>query len=69
MIANDIFGAASSILGPVLAIIILLSFYSTFCHMLWTCVSTIIKDEKSFQYKLTCILSGVGVFIVDLFIP
>ena len=69
LIANDIFGAASSILGPVFAIIILLSIYSTFCPMLWTCVSTIIKDEKSFQYKLTCILSGVGVFIVDLFIP
>ena len=69
LIASDIFGAASSILGPVFAIIILLSIYSTFCPMLWTCVSTIIKDEKSFKYKLTCILSGVGVFIVDLFIP
>ena len=69
LIANDIFGVASSILGPVFAIIILLSIYSTFCPMLWTCVSTIIKDEKSFKYKLTCILSGVGVFIVDLFIP
>ena len=69
LIANDIFGVASSILGPVFAIIILLSIYSTFCPMLWTCVSTIIKDKKSFKYKLTCILSGVGVFIVDLFIP
>ena len=69
LIANDSFGVASSILGPVFAIIILLSIYSTFCPMLWTCVSTIIKDEKSFKYKLTCILSGVGVFIVDLFIP
>ena len=69
LIANDIFGVASSILGPVFAIIILLSIYSTFCPMLWTCVSTIIKDEKSFKYKLTCILSGVGVFIVDLFNP
>ena len=69
LIANDIFGVASSILGPVFAIIILLSIYSSFCPMLWTCVSTIIKDEKSFKYKLTCILSGVGVFIVDLFIP
>ena len=69
LIANDIFGVASSILGPVFAIIILLSIYSTFCPMLCTCVSTIIKDEKSFKYKLTCILSGVGVFIVDLFIP
>ena len=69
LIANDILGVASSILGPVFAIIILLSIYSTFCPMLWTCVSTIIKDEKSFKYKLTCILSGVGVFIVDLFIP
>ena len=69
LIANYIFGVASSILGPVFAIIILLSIYSTFCPMLWTCVSTIIKDEKSFKYKLTCILSGVGVFIVDLFIP
>ena len=68
-LGNDIFGVASSILGPVFAIIILLSIYSTFCPMLWTCVSTIIKDEKSFKYKLTCILSGVGVFIVDLFIP
>ena len=69
LIANDIFGVASSILGPVVAIIKILSIYSTFCPMLWTCVSTIIKDEKSFKYKLTCILSGVGVFIVDLFIP
>ena len=69
LIANDIFGVASRVLGPVFAIIILLSIYSTFCPMLWTCVSTIIKDEKSFKYKLTCILSGVGVFIVDLFIP
>lgn len=69
LIANDIFGAASGILGPVFAIIILLSVYSTFCPMLWTCVSTVIKDEKSVKYKLACIFSGIGVFVVDLFIP
>lgn len=69
MIANDIFGGASAILGPVFAIVILLSIYSTFCPMVWTCVSTIIKDEKSPKYKLACILFGAIVFIVDLFIP
>ena len=37
--------------------------------MLWTCVSTFIKDEKSVKYKLACVLAGIGVFIVDMFIP
>lgn len=57
------------ILGAVFAVIILLSIYSTFCPMLWTCVSTFIKDEKSVKYKLACVLAGIGVFIVDMFIP
>lgn len=69
LIANSVFGAASGVFGVVFAIIILCSIYSTFCPMLWTCVSTFIKDEKSFQYKLACILAGAGVFAVDMFIP
>ncbi len=69
LIANQVFGSASGILGAVFAVIILLSIYSTFCPMLWTCVSTFIKDEKSVKYKLACILAGIGVFIVDMFIP
>ena len=69
LIANQVFGSASGILGAVFAVIILLSIYSTFCPMLWTCVSTFIKDEKSVKYKLACVLAGIGVFIVDMFIP
>ncbi len=69
LIANKVFGYASGILGPVFAVIILMSIYSTFCPMLWTCVSTFIKDEKSAKYKITCIAAGIVVFIVDMFIP
>lgn len=69
LIANQVFGSASGILGAVFAVIILLSIYTTFCPMLWTCVSTFIKDEKSVKYKLACVLAGIGVFIVDMFIP
>lgn len=69
LIANQVFGAASGIFGTIFAIIILLSIYSTFCPILWTCVSTFIKDEESAKYKIACVLAGVVVFIVDLFIP
>lgn len=69
LVANQIFGTASGILGAVFAIIILLSIYSTFCPMLWTCVSTFIKDEKSAKYKIACVLAGVVVFVVDMYIP
>ena len=69
LIANSIFGSASAVFGLVFAIGILASIYSTFCPILWTCVSTFIKDEKSAKYKLVCIAAGAAVFIVDLFIP
>ncbi|KTE90397.1 hypothetical protein AT727_07335 [Desulfitobacterium hafniense] len=69
IIANQVFGVASGVFGTIFAIIILLSIYSTFCPILWTCVSTLIKDEKSAKYKIACVLAGVIVFIVDMFIP
>lgn len=69
LIANQVFGAASGGFGTIFAIIILLGIYSTFCPILWTCVSTFIKDEQSSKYKIACVLTGVFVFIVDLFIP
>ena len=37
--------------------------------MLWTCVSTFIKDEKSIKYKLACVIIGVVVYVVCLFVP
>lgn len=69
LIANTIFGSASGIFGTVFAIVILLSIYSTFCPMLWTCVSTFIKSEKSAKYKFACVIAGLVVFVVDMFIP
>lgn len=69
LIANQVFGTATGIFGIIFAIIILMSIYSTFCPILWTCVSTFIKDEKSSKYKIACVLAGVFVFIVDMFIP
>lgn len=69
LIANEVFGAASGVFGIVFAIIILASIYSTFCPILWTTVSTFIKDDKSMQYKIVCIVVGIFVFIVDMFIP
>ena len=69
LIANEVFGVASRIFGIIFAIIILASIYSTFCPILWTTVSTFIKDDKSIQYKIVCIAVGIFVFIVDMFIP
>ncbi|HHY27984.1 MAG TPA: hypothetical protein GX523_14810 [Desulfitobacterium dehalogenans] len=55
--------------GSVFAIIILASIYSTMCPIIWTCVSMIIKDEKSLKYKLACVVGGVVTYIVTFFVP
>lgn len=68
LLANQLFGDVK-VFGIIFAIVILASIYSTFCPILWTCVSTFIKDEKSAKYKLVCVAVGIGVFIVDMFIP
>lgn len=69
LLADTAFGAASGILSILFAIVILLAIYSTICPMLWTCVSTFIKDEKSIKYKLACVIIGVVVYVVCLFVP
>lgn len=69
LLASTTFGAASGILSTLFAIVILLAIYSTICPMLWTCVSTVIKNEKSFRYKAVCVAAGIIVYIVCNFIP
>lgn len=70
LLANSVFGSgASLVFGVIFAIVILASIYSTFCPILWTCVSTFIKDDKSAKYKLVCIAVGIAVFIIDMFVP
>lgn len=65
LLANNIFGA----MGGVFAVIILAAVYSTICPIIWTCVTMFIKDEKSLKYKLTCVIAGISVYFVVLFIP
>ena len=70
LLANNILGGgAGAVLGTVFAIVILLAIYSTICPMVWTVVSTFIKDEKSTKYKLATIAFGIIVYIVTLFVP
>ena len=70
LLANTVFGpGASKVFGPVFAIVILASIYSTFCPIMWTCVSTVIKDDRSARYKIVCAAVGIAVFIIDMFIP
>lgn len=65
LLANYIFGHMDAIF----AVIILGAVYSTMCPIIWTCVSTIIKDEKSLNYKLACIIGGVAIYFITLFVP
>lgn len=72
LLANTLFGtssAANAVLGTVFAVVIVLGIYTTICPMLWTCVSMVIKNEKSAKYKLTCVFAGVVVYLVTLFVP
>lgn len=55
--------------GSLFALVILAAVYSTLCPIIWTCVSMFIKDEKSIAYKAACIIAGVVVYFVTLFIP
>lgn len=65
LLANDIFGH----MDAVFAVIILGAVYSTMCPIIWTCVSMLIKDEKSFKYKLACVVGGAAIYIVTLYVP
>ena len=65
LLANNIFGHMDAIF----AVIILGAVYSTMCPIIWTCVSTLIKDEKSLKYKLACVIGGISIYLVTLFIP
>ena len=37
--------------------------------MLWTCASMLAKDDKSKKYKLICVIAGICVYIITLFVP
>lgn len=65
LLANNFFGA----IGDVFAVIILAAVYSTMCPIIWTCASMVIKDEKSLTYKLFCVIGGIAVYFVTLFVP
>ena len=72
LLANTLFGnspAANALLSTVFAVVILLGVYTTICPMLWTCVSMVVKNEKSIRYKLTCAGAGVAVYFITLFVP
>lgn len=70
LLANNIFGGnAGIILSLLFAIIILAAIFSTICPMLWTCASMLAKDDKSKKYKLICVIAGICVYIITLFVP
>lgn len=48
---------------------ILAAIFSTICPMLWTCASMLAKDDKSKKYKLICVIAGICVYIITLFVP
>lgn len=62
-------GNAGIILSLLFAIIILAAIFSTICPMLWTCASMLAKDDKSKKYKLICVIAGICVYIITLFVP
>ena len=64
LLANNLFGA----IGGIYAVIVLVAIYSTMCPIIWTCVSMFIKDERSLKYQLSCVVAGIGVYFVALFI-
>ena len=69
LLANSVFGGnAGIILSLLFAIIILAAIFSTICPMLWTCASMLAKDDKSKKYKLICVIAGICVYIITLFI-
>ena len=65
ILADNIFGAMS----VMFAIIILLAVYSSLCPIIWTCSSMISKSEKSTRYKLICVILGICVYGITLFVP
>ena len=70
LLANNVFGGnAGIILSLLFAIIILAAIFSTICPMLWTCASMLAKDDKSKKYKLICVIAGICVYIITLFVP
>ena len=70
LLANSVFGGnAGIILSLLFAIIILAAIFSTICPMLWTCASMLAKDDKSKKYKLICVIAGICVYIITLFVP
>ena len=70
LLANSVFGGnAGIILSLLFAIIILAAIFSTICQMLWTCASMLAKDDKSKKYKLICVIAGICVYIITLFVP
>ena len=69
LLANSVFGANAGIISLLFAIIILAAIFSTICPMLWTCASMLAKDDKSKKYKLICVIGGVCVYIITLFVP
>ena len=69
LLASQVFGAASGVLSILFAIIILLAIYSTICPLLWSSVSTVIKDEKSAKYRIACIGVGIVVYFICILVP
>ena len=65
VLANHIFPA----LGIILSIIILLAIYSTICPLMWSTISTFIKDDKSAKYKIACCVFAAIVYVVTLYVP
>lgn len=65
LLANNLFDN----MGSIYAVIVIVAIYSTLCPIIWTCVSMFVRDEKSLKYKLSCIIGGVIVYFVTLYIP
>ena len=69
LLASKIFGAASTIMSTTFAIIILLAIYTTICPLLWSTITLFTKTDKSIAYKITCVIVGIVVYFVCLFVP
>lgn len=65
LLAENFFSGADHLF----TIIILVAVYSTLCPLMWTCVSMVIKDEKSLNYKLACIIAGIVIYFICLLVP
>lgn len=69
LLCTAVFGGAGAVFATIFAIIILAAIYSTICPLLWGCVSEWLPDEKHIKYKLSCVVVGVIVYFVCLFVP